>query len=212
MKPDFEQARSYVLGRLERELSPRLTYHSLCHTRDDVLPAVIRLGRHAGVDEDDLLLLSTAALFHDTGFLYVYNDHERESVALAHAVLPEFGYPAASIQLVVELIGATRMPQNPTTPLQELMCDADLDLLGRDDFWTLNRKLLSEVHYYGGQAISEGEWLKGQTRFLEEHRYFSPAAHALRDEGKRRNLALMQRALRSVNGSHAGRTFESDSY
>ncbi len=35
----FEQAQHYARRRLERELSPGLTYHSLEHTRQDVVPA-----------------------------------------------------------------------------------------------------------------------------------------------------------------------------
>lgn len=214
MNPDFERAREYMLGRLERELSPHLTYHSLCHTRDDVLPAVVRLGLKTDVDEESLLLLSTAALFHDSGFLYTYNDHERESIGLASAVLPGFDYAPDQVDCIIGLIAATRMPQRPQSLLQQLICDADLDVLGRDDFWNLNRKLLSELHYFTNPALGEEEWLQGQARFLQEHEYFSPAAHALRDLGKARNLALMRDALRSLNGSHANPTpaGEADSY
>ena len=211
MEPDFERARIYVLGRLEGELSPHLTYHCLEHTRDDVLPAVLRLGVASGLDEESLLLLATAALFHDTGFLYTYGDHERESINMARGTLPNFGYTPQQIEAVGELIAATRMPQRPATPLQALICDADLDVLGREDFWDLNRKLLAELHYYTSHAIPEETWLRDQTRFLQDHHYFSPAAQALRNAGKARNLALMQYALRSVNGA-AARTGEGDTY
>jgi len=212
MKADFEGAREYILGRLERELSPRLTYHSLCHTRDDVLPAAVRLALKTGVDEESLLLISTAALFHDAGFLYTYRDHELESIRLASAVLPGFDYARDQVDGVTALIAATRMPQQPQTLLQQLICDADLDVLGREDFWDLNRKLLSELHYFSSPALGEEEWLVSQSRFLEEHEYFSPAAHMLRDEGKTRNLALMRSALRSLNGSHPARAGEADAY
>ena len=42
-QPDFKRARQYALERLERELPPTLIYHSLAHTRDDVVPAAERL-------------------------------------------------------------------------------------------------------------------------------------------------------------------------
>ena len=38
MSADYERAKQYALGRLAGELSPHLAYHSLRHTRDDVLP------------------------------------------------------------------------------------------------------------------------------------------------------------------------------
>ena len=66
---DWQGVKAYVLGRLENELSPKLTYHGLHHTRDDVLPAAIRLAKLVNLSHADTLLLKTAALFHDTGFM-----------------------------------------------------------------------------------------------------------------------------------------------
>jgi uncharacterized protein len=197
-KPNFNLAWQYVIGRLARELSPDLTYHSLTHTRDDVLPAASRLGRMAGVNGETLLLLETAALYHDTGFLRQYSDHESASIAIARETLPEFGYTPAQIELIAGLIGATRMPQQPRTPLQQLMCDADLDLLGREDFLRLNRELHKEVKVYSGRDINDHEWLTGQLQFLEDHHFFSAEAIATRSAGKARNLAQMRQSLEQL--------------
>ena len=203
MSADYERAKGYALGRLAGELSPHLAYHSLRHTRDDVLPAVLRLAQGSGVNDDALLCLATAALFHDIGFLVAYDDHEAHGIAVARATLPGFGYSAAQLDIIAELIAATRMPQRPTSPLAELLCDADLDVLGREDLWDVNRLLLAETEYYRGQVISEAEWLVNQLRFLEEHVYFSGTAHTLRDPGKVRNVDLMRRVLYGLNGSSA---------
>lgn len=200
MKPDFERAKSYIFRRLENELALELSYHSLQHTRDDVLPAAIRLGLKTGISEEELLLLATAALYHDSGFIYHYYDHEDESIAIARATLPEFGYDLGQIRTIAGMIAATRMPQSPTTLLEELICDADLDLLGRDDFWPRNRDLLAEIRLFVNRTVTEKDWLLDQTRFLETHIYFSPAAHALRDRGKWQNLEQMRQALASLNG------------
>ena len=205
MSADYEQAKAYALGRLAGELSPHLTYHSLRHTRDDVLPAAVRLARATGVDGDALLCLATAALFHDIGFLVTYDDHETHGIALAQAALPDLGYSAAQLDVIAELITATRMPQRPTSPLAELLCDADLDVLGRADFWDVNRLLLAETEHHRGRIIGEAEWLATQLRFLEEHVYFSGTAHMLRDPGKVRNVDLMRRVLYGLNGSSAHR-------
>ncbi len=203
MNADYERAKAYALGRLASELSPKLTYHSLHHTRDDVLPAAVRLAQAADVSGEALLCLATAALFHDIGFLCNYDEHERGSIAIARAALPHCGYTPEQIETIAGLIAATKMPQRPQTPLEQLLCDADLDLLGRDDFWELNRRLRDELYSYTGRPIAEGEWLRDQRRFLEEHVYFSPTARALRNEGKARNVALMQQALNRLNGSAA---------
>jgi predicted metal-dependent HD superfamily phosphohydrolase len=195
MQPDLERARGYVAERLGRELPPSLAYHNARHTLDDVLPAVERLGRLAGLDDESQLVLSAAALFHDTGFLVSYLDHESHSIAIARHKLPEFGFTPAQINAIVSVIGATRMPQRPVGRLQQLICDADLDLLGRDDFWELNRSLLEETLHTSLNPPDEEAWLCGQLRFLESHSYFTPEARALRDDGKVRNLLQMRQAV-----------------
>lgn len=201
MKPDFEQAKLYALGRLATELSPRLIYHSLQHTRDDVLPAAVRLGRASAINDEDFLLLTTAALFHDTGFLLSYENHEDFSILVAREVLPGFGYTPEQVENISRLIGATQMPQRPTCFLQELLCDADLDLLGREDFMRLNRVLLQEMREFQPGFITEDAWLRSQMLFLENHHFFSTAARQYHAAGKARNLALMRASLASLNGS-----------
>jgi uncharacterized protein len=197
-KPNFDLAREYVIGRLASELSPDLTYHSLTHTRDDVLPAATRLGQMSGVNGEALLILETAALYHDTGFLLQYNDHETGSIAIARATLPAFGYSPGHIELIAGLIGATRMPQRPVSSLQQLICDADLDLLGRADFMRLNRELLKEVRIYSGKAIGEQEWFTEQLKFIEDHHFFTVAAINSRGEGKAQNIVRMRQTLEAL--------------
>jgi uncharacterized protein len=200
MTPDLERAKTYIFDRLGHELSSQLTYHSLYHTRDDVLPAAIRLGQKSGLDDLSLLLLATAALYHDTGFIYHYHNHVDESIAIAQATLPKFGYDTEQIRHIAGMIAATKMPQRPRTKLEELLCDADLDLLGREDFLRLNHNLLIETRRYIEPTLTEEKWLKEQCDFLADHSYFSGAAHTLRDEGKILNLARMRQALFSLNG------------
>ena len=61
-EPDFKQAWDYVLRRLSQELPANLYYHGIHHTRDDVVPAAIRLANLADLSEKDMLILKTAAL------------------------------------------------------------------------------------------------------------------------------------------------------
>lgn len=204
--PDFEGARRYALERLERELPAVLTYHCLAHTRDDVVPAVERLAALEGVGGEDLLLLRTAAYYHDLGFVEGVADHEAIAVRIVTEVLPRFGYgPAQSrrhsygIETIGGIILATRVPHQPHTHLQEIMADADLDLLGRDDFWPLNRALRAELAALG-QAMSDKEWYGSQLAFLQAHRYFTAAARTQRQERKQRHIeelaALLEKARR----------------
>ena len=124
----------YIMDQLTRHLSAKLTYHSVQHTHD-VAQQAVRIARAEGItDQESLDLLQTAAYYHDAGFLNAYNEHEEESCRIAVEVLPAFGYAPAQIGQICQLIRATRIPQAPTTLLEAILCDADLDYLGRDDY------------------------------------------------------------------------------
>lgn len=192
--PDFDAARRYALQRLETELPAVLVYHSVAHTRDDVVPAVERLAEREGVQDEDLLLLRTAAWYHDLGFVEDETGHEEIGARIARQVLPRFGYSPAQIETVCGIIVATRLPQTPTTHLQQIMADADLDLLGRDDFWMLNQALRDEEAALG-QPHTDEEWYGSQLAFLQAHHYFTPAARELRGEGKEHHVRAMARRL-----------------
>jgi len=192
MKPDFESAQKYVLFCLESQLSPDLFYHNLSHTMDDVLPAATRLGHLAGIPEDDLLLLQTAALFHDIGFIEQYDDHETSSVKIATAQLPRFGYTTSQIERITPLIAVTKLIETPENLLEELIRDADLDVLGRDDFLVRSYHLWEEENIYK-TPVSKEEWHLRQIHFLESHSYFTAVSQALRNEGKRQNIEKLKR-------------------
>ncbi len=202
-KINFETVRDYVFSRLEKELNSNLWYHGVHHTRDDVLPAAIRLGMLEGMAGEELLLLQTGALYHDIGYIEQYAKNESIGVRIASETLPGFGYLQEQIKRVGQIIMATqlqmdngRMIQVPDSRdiLQLLMCDADLDSLGRPDFFEISENLRWELQEYG-MAKTPYEWMQGQLAFQENHSYFTNAARSLREEGKRRNIAEIKTLL-----------------
>lgn len=196
-EPDWEGVRAYLLERLALELPADLHYHGLHHTQNDVLPAAETLATRAGLDAEETLLLKTAALYHDAGFMFRYADNEALAAALAGQTLPQFGYRPEQIRVIQALIEATHMPQYPIGMLQELLCDADLDSLGREDFLETSHSLRREIEAYG-TFIPLQEWYSRQLEFITTHRYFTEAARALRDAGKERNIAILQRRLEEL--------------
>ncbi len=192
--PDYEAAIRYAVGRLERELAPELTYHNLWHTVEDVLPAVRRLAALCGVDGEDACLLEVAAAFHDIGYVVQRHEHERASAEIAAQVLPGFGFTSTQVAAVQGMILATRLPQSPRTPLDEILADADLDNLGRDDALARSLALRTELAALG-TAVPEAEWYRRQWRFLREHRYFTSAARNQRDQGKQKNIEALEPLL-----------------
>lgn len=191
---DFERAVQYVVSRLENDLSPLLLYHGIGHTRDDVVPAVKRLADFQGIQGESLSLLLTAAWFHDLGFIVQSANHELISIDIAKKELPNYDYTAEQIKVVEGAILATIVPQNPHSELEQLLSDADLDVLGREDFLARNIALRKELANFGREFTDEA-WYTSQIKFIEGHRYFSNSARVLRDAQKQKNIAVLQLAL-----------------
>lgn len=198
-QPDFEAAKQYALGRLEAELPRDLYYHGPHHTRDDVYPAACRLAVLAGLHGEPFMLLETAALYHDLGYLKRYARNEEIGVAMTRDILPQFGYNEEQIAIISGLIMATQLPQSPKTFLEEILCDADLDSLGRKDFFVSSQSLRLELMAYGS-SYNLRQWYEIQQQFLSQHTYFTATARALRNTGKHRNLMEIESLLKSVNG------------
>ncbi len=144
----FKRAGKFILNKLRNELPAHLSYHGIDHTLD-VYSAAERIAKEKGISNYERKLLLTAALFHDTGFIKKRELHEVESCNFARQYLPLYGYKVAEIELICGMIMATRIPQSPKTYLEEIICDADLDYLGRDDFFRTGNKLFEELKFEG---------------------------------------------------------------
>lgn len=191
---DQRAAKSYILSRLRRELPAERTYHSFEHTLD-VYASAITIAEDEEVTGDELELLKTAALFHDCGFMVQGHEHEAGSCVIAREALPGFGYTPQQVERVCDLIMATRLPQEPHDPLGRILCDADLDYLGRGDFFSIGDTLFQEMRTYG-VLRTERQWNELQVKFLEQHRYFTATSKRLREPAKQEHLEAVRKWLR----------------
>lgn len=176
----------FVLSKLEDGLPDNLYYHNVKHTID-VVTQVELIGRSEGVKDEDMLILKTAALFHDMGHLVNYDTHEEESVKLAKKILPEYYYTEEQIEKICSIILVTHMPPQPKNLLEEIMCDADLDYLGRTDFVPVSINLYKELHERK-KIDSILEWNQMQFKFIKGHQYFTKTAQKLREVNKNKQL------------------------
>lgn len=188
---DVDSTVAWALDRLRTDLSPDLVYHNLWHTEHDVIPAVKRLAQCSNLTGEESDLLQVAAAFHDVGFVEVYEGHEQKGAEMAAEVLPRHGFSPQQVARVQGMILATALPQSPKNLLEEILADADLDVLGRDDFFERNQALRQELLLRGAE-ISLEKWYASQLRFLQDHSYFTVAARALREETKAANIARLK--------------------
>ena len=198
----FEDARNYLLNKLENEIPANLNYHNIQHTRD-VLSATEEL---AAMQKTFLMTTSSCSrqqlIYHDAGFLNADIGHEEESCKMAVSILPDFGYSQESIQEICRMIMATHLPQEPPDKKAKVLCDADLYYLGTSNYRENAENLFLEM-MTAGIVKSRVEWTEKQIRFLEEHKYFTQSAIDKLSAGQHQNLVEVRAELKfahSVTG------------
>lgn len=193
----FMPIQQHVISTLKKNLPPQLTYHCLSHTID-VLTQAQKISVAEGItNPEELLILKVAALYHDSGFTKSYQDHEAKGCEIARQELPNFGFSPSQVEKVCGLISATKIPQSPQTKLEQIICDADLDYLGRDDFNEIANNLYLELKYYN-KIAGEDEWNTLQVKFLEKHTYFTNYAQQNREENKQAHLQSLRATVSQV--------------
>ncbi len=189
----FDDLEEYMLDKMERELPKYLHYHNLKHTIDVGIQAEI-IGQGEGITDEEMLLLKTAALFHDSGQTIQTRDHELIGTRIASSILPKFGYSSEQIAEIQQIIMATKLPPQPTTLLQKIICDADLDYLGRSDFIPVSNMLYKELHEQN-LIGSINDWNKLQIKFLTPHHYFTDTANKLREVNKQTQIERLKNEI-----------------
>ena len=189
----FEDLNDYVLDRLERELPKHLYYHNYKHTIDVTIGVEI-IGSGEGVNDEEMLLLKTAALFHDFGQVVGAQDHEERGCKIAEEILPVFGYDDEQIRIIKGIIMATKLPPQPTTILEQIIADADLDYLGRRDMVPVSDALYQELKVQGIIG-SFNDWNKLQVKFLSAHQYFTETARKMRTVNKEEQIARIKELI-----------------
>jgi predicted metal-dependent HD superfamily phosphohydrolase len=194
---DFKGAIQHILNRLDTELPSHLSYHGHHHTVD-VMEAVERIARHEDTSEENINLLLVAAAYHDAGFIYSHENHEEKGCEIVRSILPNYGFDQKTIEKVCQMIMATKVPQTPTGELSDMLCDADLDYLGRDDFTPISTSLFNELKYLG--IVKDVEtWNRIQVKFLRQHFYHTEYGKALRQPKKEIHLKKLEEIVAAYN-------------
>ena len=193
MLVQFGDLQEYILDKLEKELPQTLHYHNVKHTVDVVTQSEL-IGWAEGLNDRQLLLLKTAALFHDTGHTVEYKNHEENSTQIAREILPGYNYLDDEISEICRIIMATKMPPKPADLLESIICDADLDYLGRTDFVPVSNLLYAELKIIN-PALTLNDWNKLQVRFITSHQYFTKTGRKLRNVKKHEQIERIKKMI-----------------
>jgi adenylate cyclase len=195
---DFENLRKEIITRMKSLLPDNVSYHDIPHTLN-VEKAALRYAQLEGINEYDTLLLRTAVLLHDSGFIRRYHKNEDFGIQIARSVLPEFGYGEEQIEIISGIISATKFEIEPTTILEKIMCDADHDYLGRPDYHSIANKLRNELANYD-ETFTQKEWIQFQLSFLENnHQYYTETARNIREQGKLNRIQDLKKRLEKID-------------
>lgn len=182
---DYDRAEKFILGYLKDKLKKDLSYHGVHHTLD-VLECATEIARAENLDDKNVKLLRIAACLHDVGFVKTYQGHEEVGCKMANDFLSRFGFSEEEIKIVCGMINATKIPQQPNSPAEKILADADLDYLGRDDFYSIGNTLFEEFKIYH-IVKDEKEWNRYQLKFLNAHHYHTDFSLQNRESKKQQH-------------------------
>jgi len=186
----FTDLQEMILDKLEKELPAYVFYHNVKHTVD-VVTEVELIGWAEGCTDEEILLLKTAGLFHDTGITVSFDNHELHGAEYARKILPGYNYSPEQIDRICSIIMSTKLPPKPSTLLEEIICDSDLDYLGRSDFIPVSNTLFEELKAQN-KMKDLNEWNKMQVKFISGHQYFTKTARSLREVNKQLQIERIQ--------------------
>ena len=174
------------LYRAVRPTAPGLQYHNMEHLID-VSNSCKRYALLEGLNPHNIFILETAGLLHDIIYVPRKEDNEEKSVEKSKDILLRLNYSREEIKEVSRLILATKYPTNPQDILEMIICDADLDNLGRDDFF---RKC--ELFRLEKKTDKKKWYSKISVNFLSQMRYYTASAKRLRVAKLKENLKKLK--------------------
>jgi len=196
-KSTLEKVEEYVEHILRVKSPLNNTYHNLAHTRD-VVQSSIEIGIGEKLTPAELEMVQIAAWFHDIGYIEKPEGHEEVSSMYASNFLNEENYPDDRIEKIIGCILATKIPQNPKTKLEQILCDSDLNHLGRKEFSVRNDYFRKEQEYYRKRKLSDTEWLASTIDFMTRHHFHSVYAVTNFSEIKETNIKELQNQLDQI--------------
>ncbi len=192
------KTRAYVEKLFQNELPEKFVYHNMTHTLD-VVDATVEIARKSHLRKEQMETVLLAAYLHDIGYTRDAQDHEEHSIALSREFLASESLPPKRIEEVIGCIEATKMPQNPKTLVQRVLCDADLYHLAGGQYFEKAELLREEFSSVENDHITELEWLDMSTLFINNHQYFTEYGKRVLHPKKQQNLKRIKKRIKGLN-------------
>ncbi len=178
---DIKKYVNYLLLPLED-----LYYHQYEHALS-VMERSIYLATMEWCSSNEIEMLIIAALFHDTGFVIQYEENEIYGAKIAKNYLRTILYPQDKIEIIENIILATQPTKKPNTLLEEIIKDADMDNLWRDDFLDIGERLKKERESIKNIKIHDPDWHHASLDLLSNHKFYTSTEQEERSEKLKEN-------------------------
>ena len=166
-------------------------YHSYEHAID-VMQRAIYLSEQENLPVDEIEMMALAGLFHDTGFIVMYDKNEPIWAKIASDYLKSINYDKNKIKLIEQIILATDPDYtNPKNIYEKIIKDADMDNLWRDDFQKKSNDIKKELETVKKIKIKDPEWHHSLVDLLISHKFNTDVQRKERDKKKQENLNKM---------------------
>jgi len=197
----LHETEAYIRDYFARHISPEYVFHDLDHTVQTVAAAHI-IGEGFHLSEQEMLLLQIATWFHDTGYSEGSSDHEERSCINADHFL-RGKISDADLEIVQNCIRATKVPQQPKTTLESIICDADLSHLGMESYWDRTGKYRQELILTRKGIMSEQAWVEFELNFMLAHEYHTAVAQDLLNKRKAKHIQQLLKQKRRLSPDKA---------
>jgi predicted metal-dependent HD superfamily phosphohydrolase len=199
--PRLKVVDDYIRKLFREELPNGIKYHDANHTlhpTKGVVAAANRIALSEKISESERELVIAAAYFHDTGYIRQFGKNEPIAARMAGRILKLIGYKPGEIKIIQSMILATDLALTPKNHIEKILCDADLDHFGRDDFFEMDGKLREGRRIRGIDVSDDEKWYKGTLDILNNHKYYTDSQKKLRNKEKQKNLQALIKKMETI--------------
>lgn len=181
----------YIYNRLDKELPQNLYFHTTQKIKNICTIAEI-FAISESVNEEELLLVKTAALMHDIGYIRQYSNHVEKSIELASEILPKFQYSPFQIRRILKLMNSIESHDRQPSQLEKILKDAFSAYMGRVDFYFQSENLFREL-YERSHIGSRRSWNKILIQQLKGLCFYTKAAQKLQEVSPEEQIEKMKK-------------------
>jgi hypothetical protein len=181
----------------------RAYFHNLTHTAR-VVDAINKINSQSPLDDRSYFIVCSAAWPHDLEIITSDSTYRQTgAVKASEEILPSLGISSEDTEEIKKCILATKIPQEPSSWLEKIVCDAQTFYFGSPSYWEYNRLLRKEIEAFAKKKFKGRAWRAWTISVLENHRYHTPYCQSLLNEGKEHNLrALIRKQVEPQWQSH----------